>query len=78
MPFTYIIHSDSLNKFYSGSTTQNLDDRIYKHNLKHAGFTGKANDWKVVYSKEFSEISEARSLEKRIKKNGAKRFLERL
>lgn len=75
---TYIIFSKSLQKHYTGSTGQDFDNRLYQHNLNHKGFTGKANDWMAIFKIEFSTVTEARSMEKKIKKRGAKRFLNNL
>ena len=78
MHITYILHSDSINKFYTGSTSGSVDDRLAKHNFKHKGFTSLASDWIVVFSQQFSTITEARQFENKIKKRGASRFLEDL
>jgi len=79
MPFySYIIFSSSINKFYIGATSLNLEDRLRRHNSNHQGFTGKANDWHFVWSQAFESKSDAIDKEKQIKKRGAKRFLEDL
>jgi putative endonuclease len=65
--YTYIIKSDSLEKYYTGSTSQDPYVRLYQHNLNHTGFTGKTNDWKIVFIKEVETVTESRSLEKQIK-----------
>ena len=74
---TYILFSDAFQRYYIGYTSQDVDDRLYKHNINHKGFTGKANDWKIVLTQLFDEKSSAIELESKIKKNGAKRFLSR-
>ncbi|MBE9469120.1 MAG: GIY-YIG nuclease family protein [Bacteroidetes bacterium] len=38
--FVYIIFSKIINKFYIGYTN-NIIDRLRKHNSNHKGFTGK-------------------------------------
>ena len=75
---TYIIYSESLSKHYTGSTSVILEERLKKHNSNHSGYTGKSDDWKVVYSAEFESVQESRTLERKIKKRGASRFLENL
>ena len=45
--YTYIIFSNSLNKFYIGSTA-NIEERILRHNQKSKGFTGNKSDW-ILY-----------------------------
>ncbi|RLD36252.1 MAG: hypothetical protein DRI74_09440 [Bacteroidetes bacterium] len=41
--YFYILHSQKLNKYYIGST-QNLEERLRKHNSNHKGFTGGIGD----------------------------------
>ena len=55
MYFTYILFSKSLNKYYIGSTSD-IQERIRKHNSNHKGFTGKTNDWELVYTEKFDSI----------------------
>jgi len=45
-----------------------LPERLRKHNSNHSGFTGKYNDWKIVYSEKFVSKSEAYARERQIKK----------
>jgi len=59
MAYTYILYSEHLNKYYVGSTSENLDSRIRKHHSFHRGFTSKAKDWVLVYSEVFSAKKEA-------------------
>ena len=66
MYFTYILFSKSLNKYYIGSTSD-IQERIRKHNSNHKGFTGKTNDWELVYTEKFDSIQKARFREKQIK-----------
>ena len=63
----YILFSPSLNKYYYGHTCDELSERLRKHNSKHKGFTGKANDWKLVYYEEFSSKTEAQNRELQVK-----------
>ena len=73
--FTYILFSPSKNRFYTGST-QNIQDRLNRHNSGYETSTKAGSPWELVYVKEFKTRSEAVKLEKKIKKRGAKRFLE--
>ncbi len=72
---TYILYSKTIDKYYTGSTSVELEERLRRHNTNHKGFTGKVNDWKVIFYKEFSDKKESLDLEKKIKKRGAKRYL---
>ena len=68
MPYlTYILFSESLNKFYIGSTADSIEERIRRHNSNHSGFTGRTNDWHLVYKEEFADKSKALKREKEIK-----------
>ena len=77
MFYTYILYSKSLDKFYIGATKQ-LDIRIQKHNTNHKGYTGKSNDWKIVYHEQFESWKEALSREKQIKNKKSRKFIELL
>ncbi|MEE9438688.1 MAG: GIY-YIG nuclease family protein [Saprospiraceae bacterium] len=72
---TYILYSESINKYYTGSTSKKVEERLKRHNSNHKGYTGKAKDWEVLYVKMFGTISESRKLEKEIQKRGAKRYI---
>jgi putative endonuclease len=51
MPFTYILYSAKLNKYYVGACI-NMERRLYEHNLGHSKFTSTGVPWKIVYTKE--------------------------
>ena len=62
----YILFSEIKNRFYIGYTS-NLEERIIRHNQKSKGFTGKENDWKIVYTERFNIKEEAIKRELQIK-----------
>ena len=72
----YILHSTDLDRYYVGFTSMDLADRIRRHNTNHKGFTGRAQDWDVVYSTVISDKRKALKLEKKIKSRGARRYLK--
>ena len=76
MPFTYILFSKSINRYYIGATTLLPEERLNYHLLNHKGYTSKAKDWKIVFHSKFISFEDALSLERRIKKRGAKRYLD--
>ena len=76
MYIVYIIYSYSLKKFYTGFTAD-LEQRMEFHNTGMNHFTKKGVPWKVITTFEFADKTGAMFLEKQIKKNGAKRYLER-
>ena len=78
MPFTvYILFSESLQTYYTGQTN-NLADRLFRHNAGHEIYTQKGCPWNLVWSESVETRKEAVSLEKKIKGRGAGRFLNGL
>ena len=63
----YILHSDTLNKFYIGYTSGSLEERIRKHSSNHKGFTAHAKDWQLAYHEKFENKTTAILREKEIK-----------
>ena len=76
MAITYILYSKKLKRYYTGSTRRKMHERLELHLEDHHGFTSKAKDWILVYYKELHTITEAMQLERKIKKRGARRYLE--
>ena len=72
----YILYSHSLKKFYTGFTAD-LEQRMVFHNQGKNAYSKKGIPWLVVASFTCDDKSSAMMLEKQIKKNGAKRYLER-
>jgi putative endonuclease len=77
MFFTYIIFSNTLDKFYIGST-ENLKDRLLRHNRGCTKFTSKANDWKLVYFEVFNSKSDAIKREFDIKNKKSRKYILKL
>jgi len=75
MFYTYILYSFSKCKFYVGQTN-NINDRIVRHNSGNVKSTKYGFPWKIVLHFEFNSITESMDLENKIKKRGASRFLE--
>jgi len=59
MPYTYILYSEKLDKYYVGSCI-NLERRLYEHNIGHSKFTSSGIPWKIVYTEEFETTASAR------------------
>ena len=74
----YILHSLSINKFYTGYSSLAPHLRLAYHLTKHNGFTAKAKDWIIVYTQNCDSKVSAMALECKIKKRGASRFLNDL
>ena len=73
----YILFSNSLNKYYTGQTND-LSSRLERHNSGREKYTKTGTPWELVWSTDCKDRSEAMKLENKIKKRGAKRFLEDL
>ena len=71
----YILYSDTRSKFYCGSC-QNIDERLKQHNSGYSRFTKNGIPWRLVWSTEVIDRTEALKLEIKIKKRGAKRFID--
>ena len=74
--YVYILYSDSIKKYYTGQTS-NISLRMEFHNSGKNNFTKKGTPWKIVKTFECIDRKHALILENKIKRNGAKRFLER-
>jgi putative endonuclease len=64
---TYILFSEAKNRFYVGSTRDDLSQRIRRHNSNHKGYTGNTTDWVLKYHELFSTKKEALNREREIK-----------
>jgi len=74
----YILFSISRNKYYVGHTGDDLDQRLKKHNSNHKGYTGKALDWKIMYTEPFVSKKEAYARELQIKSWNSRNRIEEL
>jgi putative endonuclease len=77
MHYTYILHSKSKDRYYTG-TSENPAERLKKHNNKHTGFTSQASDWEMVFLKEFNSKTDALGFEREIKAWKSKNKIQEL
>jgi putative endonuclease len=76
MPFfVYVLYSSKLEKYYVGSTND-IEDRLYRHNSGQSTFTKTGIPWVLIHTEETNTRAEAVRLELSIKNRGAKRFLQ--
>ena len=73
--YTYIIYSPSLDQYYIGHT-ENVENRLFRHNNSGSKFTKKTNDWVVKYTEEFSTKAEAATRELEIKKKKSRKYIQ--
>jgi len=71
----YIIQSKIDDSFYIG-TTQNLDERIIRHNQGQSKYTKTKRPWKLVYNEEHPNRSSAMKREYALKRRKSKDFIE--
>ena len=71
----YILFSDKSSRYYVGLTAD-IDKRLERHNSCRVPSTKFGVPWKLIKFFEVNDRSEAIKLEHKIKKRGAKRYLE--
>ena len=74
MFYVYILYSSAKSRFYIGQTND-LNDRLMRHNSGYEKFTKYGVPWKVIYKTKVETRSQAVKLEQKIKKRGARRYL---
>ena len=74
--YVYILQSETTGKYYCGET-QNIEDRLERHNSGRTKSTKSGIPWKLVRVIELADRSEGRKLELQIKKIGIGRWLLR-
>ena len=77
MPFTYIVFSDKLNKYYIGACV-NLELRLYEHDIGHSKFTSIGMPWKIVCTEEYPTLADAIKREKQIKRLKSRKYIDDL
>jgi len=73
-----ILYSHNIDKYYSGHCCDNIETRLRKHNTHHKGFTGKVNDWNLLFSEHHPTKSEAYKREMEVKGWKNRKKIERL
>jgi putative endonuclease len=56
--YLYILYSQSVDKYYIGSTG-NLSDRLERHNSGRSKYTKSGLPWELKYSEEYETRSDA-------------------
>ena len=74
----YILFSKKKDRYYVGYTSDNLQERLRRHNSNHKGFTGKPADWIIVYSEQFDDKVTAMRREAEIKRWKSRKRIEQL
>ena len=78
MHFVYILYSDRINQFYVGETTD-VNERLIKHNEeRNESSTAKGRPWVLKAYFEVPDRSYALRVEKFIKRQKSRMFIEKL
>ena len=77
--FVYILHSQTIDKYYIGETVD-LDNRVEEHvSHKYSGsFTTRSEDWKVFLVMKCQSREHARLVESHIKRMKSKTYIQNL
>ncbi len=76
----YILFSQSIDKFYIGATTLDVNQRVYRHNTKYYDnkYTSQVNDWTIFLEIECPSMTTARHIESHIKRMKSKKYIKNL
>ena len=74
MAYCYILYSEKIDKFYVGACND-LDRRLYEHNIGHSKFTKTGVPWKIVHVEPFPDLPTAKRREQFIKKQKSRKFI---
>lgn len=77
MFYTYIIKSIKFDCFYT-CHSQDLNERLLKHNRGYSKSTKAKAPWKLVYFEEFETRSKAAKREIEIKNKKSRKYIEEL
>ena len=78
MPFyVYIIQSQRDGTYYVGFT-QNIEERLERHNEGRSKYTKPKRPWELVYHEKYPDRSSAAKRESEIKRHKRVAFIEKL
>ena len=77
MPYTYILYSDKLTKYYVGACID-MDRRLREHNTGHSTFTRTGIPWRLMYTEVFNNLAEAKKRELYIKRMKSRKYIEQI
>ncbi|MBI3167188.1 MAG: GIY-YIG nuclease family protein [Chloroflexi bacterium] len=74
MFYIYILYSQSLRRYYVGST-ENVTRRLQEHNAGKSKSTRAGASWELVHTEPFETRADAMLRERKIKARGIERYL---
>ncbi len=75
--FVYIIQSEKDGSYYIGST-QDITERLERHNQGRSKYTKLKRPWNLMYYEEYPNRSDAVKRENQIKRRKDKEYIESL
>ncbi|UCG14582.1 MAG: GIY-YIG nuclease family protein [Deltaproteobacteria bacterium] len=72
--FLYILRSEKDGSYYVG-TTQDVEERVRRHNQGRSVYTKAKRPWQVVYVEEHSNRVSAQQREREIKQRKSKAYI---
>ena len=75
--YTYILQSEVDGSFYIGQSND-VENRLIKHNEGKSKYTSKKIPWKIAYFEEYETRKEAIQRERFLKKQKNRSFYQRL
>jgi putative endonuclease len=79
--YCYIIFSENLNKYYVGSTTETIIERLEKHITEYyegTHFTHSTKDWNIYLTIPCLNRNQAKKVEAHIKRMKSKKYIQNL
>ena len=73
--FVYILFSETLGQYYTGSTSD-FNQRFSDHNNGLSKHIRKWRSWNVIFVRELNDKTSGLQLENKIKRRGARRYLQ--
>ncbi len=73
--FTYILYSDSKDRYYIGST-EDVIIRLGRHNAGATPSTKPGRPWRIVYTEKHSSKTDALARENYIKRMKSRKYIE--
>ena len=77
MYYVYILYSKTIDRYYIGYTNS-PDERLYKHNKRHKGYTAQVDDWVLRYQETYPTKTDAIKRERQIKRWKSRKMIEQL
>jgi len=75
MACLYILYSADIDRFYIGSTKGEPEERLRRHLSAHKGYTARAKDWKICFTKTFDSYTDAIAMERQLKRFKSRKYL---